>query len=88
MLGISEASRIKFDLPIVGRVLLSHIFAVKATANYLAIDTSTKLGYAVLSNSLALLASKDHHGTSLRKGTKTEDSCRLDYSQHTPLFLT
>lgn len=79
VLEISEASRIKFDLPIVDRVPLSHIFAVKVTANFLVINTSTKLGYAVLSNSLALLVLKDHHGISLQKGIKREDSCILDY---------
>ena len=79
MLGISEASRIKFGLPIVGLGPLSHIFAEKVTASFIGTDTSAKLGYVVLSNSLALLVSKDHHGTLLRKGTKREDSCRLDF---------
>lgn len=55
VLGISEASRIKFDLPIVGLGPLSHIFAEKETASFLGIDTSTKLGYAAPSNNSVLL---------------------------------
>lgn len=82
MLEISEAGRIKFDLPKVGRVLLSHIFAEKVTVSFIAIDTSIKLVYVVPSNSLAISASKDHHETLLRKDIKREDNCTLDFSLH------